>query len=250
MKTPVRFAVSALALFAVVTFLQAGPTAAQAPEEPKNLKVLPKDMPRREVIAIMRNFSSALGVKCDECHAASKTRPDDLDFASDEKPEKEEARKMMKLVGSINDQIAQAGFKDAPQVRCITCHRGVKRPETLAARLTRVTDKGGADAAVAEYRKLRDRYYGTGSYDFSPASLSEVAGQLAESKKDYDGAIKLLQLNLEFSPKDAESYVVLGRAQMAKGDRAAAVASLEKALALDPNNRWAKQMLERAKGGQ
>jgi cytochrome c-type biogenesis protein CcmH/NrfG len=43
---------------------------------------------------------------------------------------------------------------------------------------------------------------------------------------------------------------MLGQVQMAKGDKAAAIASFEKALQLDPDNRRAKQMLDRAKGGQ
>jgi tetratricopeptide (TPR) repeat protein len=156
----------------------------------------------------------------------------------------------MKMVGTINEQIGQMGFKDAAQVRCVTCHHGVKRPETLAARLTRSVEKDGVDGAIANYRKLRERYYGSAAYDFSAGSLTDVAGSLAESKKDYDGAIQLLQLNLEFTPNDAETHLLLGRAQLAKGDKAAAIKSFEKTLELDPENRWAKQQLERAKSGQ
>lgn len=248
-----RLAVVATLLFATIAILTLGSSLAQPPEAPKNLKVLPKDMSRREVIGVMRSFSQALGVRCIECHVSTKPgseRLDDMDFAADEKPEKDVARKMMKMVGSINEQIGQMGFKDAAQVRCITCHHGVKRPETLAAALRKSVEKGGADGAIVSYRKLRDRYYGTGAYDFSPGALTEVAGDLAESKKDFDGAIKLLQLNLEFSPKDAETYLTLGRVQLAKGDKAAAIQSLEKTLELDPDNRWAKQQLEQAKSGK
>lgn len=253
MRSLARIAVVAVALFAAVTLSQHGSSSAQAPEEPKNLKVLPKTMSRREVIGVMRNFSSALGVRCTECHVSKKPGSDsfdDMDFASDEKPAKETARKMMKMVASVNEQIGQMGLKDPPQVRCVTCHHGVKRPETLGALMTRSIDKGGVDAAIGEYRTVRERYYGSGAYDFSSRALNDVASGLAESKKDYDGAIKLLQLNLEFTPKDAETHLILGRAQLAKGDKAAAIKSFETTLELDPGNRWAKQQLEQAKSGK
>lgn len=249
MIKPAGIAVVAASCFALAFALVGSPAAQGQQEEPKNLKVLPKGTSHREVVNIMRGMSSALGVRCDECHAQNKAG-NDMDFASDEKPAKETARKMMKLVGSINEQIAAMGDKDAPQVRCVTCHRGVKRPETLAALMTGAIEKNGVSGAIDRYRKLRERYYGTGSYDFSPASLNEVASGLAEGKKDYAGATQILQLNLEFSPKDAETYVTLARVQQASGDNAAATASLEKALQIDPNNRWAKQMLQRLKGGQ
>lgn len=249
MIKPAGFAVVAASCFALAFALVGSPSAQGQDEAPKNLKVLPKGTSHRDVVNIMRGFNAALGTRCDDCHAQAKTG-DDLDFASDEKPAKETARKMMKLVGSINEQIAAMGDKDAPQVRCITCHRGVKRPETLAALMSGVIAKDGVTASIDRYRKLRERYYGTGSYDFSPGSLNEVAMQLAEGKKDYAGATQILKLNLEFSPKDADTYVTLGRVQQAQGDNAAATASLEKALQLDPNNRWAKQMLQRLKGGQ
>jgi tetratricopeptide (TPR) repeat protein len=108
----------------------------------------------------------------------------------------------------------------------------------------------GVDGAIESYRKLREQYYGSAAYDFSPPSLNRLASNLAESKKDFDGAIKLVQLNLEFTPKDPYTHVTLGQVQMAKGDKAAAIASFEKAIELDPNNNWAKQQLERAKGAK
>jgi tetratricopeptide (TPR) repeat protein len=177
-------------------------------------------------------------------------RLEDLDFASDDKADKKTAREMMRMVGSVNEQISKIGLKDPAQVRCFTCHHGVKRPETLSAVLTSAMDKGGVDAAIERYRKMRDEYYGSAAYDFTPNALIEIASEVAESKKDFDGAIKLLKLNLEFTPKDPNTHITLGRVQLAKGDRAAAIASYEKALELDPDNRWAKQQLERAKSGQ
>ena len=253
MRTLVRICVVAIGVFAATLFLQLGSPRAQAPEEPKNLKVLPKNMSRREVVDLMRSFTQSLGVRCIECHVSTKPgseRPEDMDYAKDEKKEKETARKMMRMVMSINEQIGKMEIKDALQVGCFTCHHGVKHPESIGSILTKTMDEKGVDGAIETYRKLRDQYYGSAAYDFTSPPLNRVASNLAESKKDFDGAIKLIQLNLEFTPKDPYTHVTLGQVQMAKGDKAAAIASFEKAIELDPNNNWAKQQLERAKGAK
>ena len=254
MKLLARVFALAIALFAAVTFLKIGSPSAQAPQpEPKNLKVLPKNMTRREVIEVMRGFSRGLGVRCTECHVSKvegSDRPDDMDYAADKKAQKETARKMLKMVASINDQISKMELKDVPQVGCVTCHHGVKRPETLAAIMTKYIDKDSLDTAIQTYRDLRKDYYGSGAYDFSSETLNGVAQGVAEKKKDFPGAIKLLQTNLEFYPNDADTYATLGSVQIASGDKTAGMASLEKALQIDPDNRWAKWQMDKAKGGQ
>ena len=64
----------------------------------QNLKVLPKDISKEKLDKIMFGFKDALGVKCSYCHAKSQdTTVRHPDFASDEKPEKEIARSMMKM---------------------------------------------------------------------------------------------------------------------------------------------------------
>lgn len=102
----------------------------------KNLKVLPNNTPHDELVAIMRGYSRALGVKCDHCHAASADPKGHLDFASDAKPEKATARLMMRMVDSINGQYIvrlDKGSDHADRVACITCHRGKAIPEGEAA---------------------------------------------------------------------------------------------------------------------
>jgi Photosynthetic reaction centre cytochrome C subunit len=84
------------------------------PPEPKNLKLLKAD----GLMDTMRAFRIALGAKCDTCHVQG-------DFASDEKPEKEMARKMIVMTREIN-----AKFPDGNQhVSCFTCHRGDEHPK-------------------------------------------------------------------------------------------------------------------------
>ena len=105
-----------------------------------------------------------------------------------------------------------------------------------------MAEKDGATAAVARYRKLRDEYYGSGSYDFSSGTLVKVAETLA-AKDDLAGAMTILELNLEVHPKEAVSLVMMGQIQTQQGDHAAARASLEKALELEPDNGYAKRLL-------
>src|SRR3954464_15060449 len=78
--------------------------AASAPADPtyKNLKILPKNITHEELDSVMHQFNSSLGVKCNFCHASQKDNERKLDFASDEKGEKNAARDMMRMTARIN----------------------------------------------------------------------------------------------------------------------------------------------------
>ncbi|HUQ65223.1 MAG TPA: c-type cytochrome [Flavitalea sp.] len=91
----------------------------------KNLKVLDKNISRDDLTIIMKQFKTALGVKCNFCHAASKTDSTKLDFASDENKHKNIARGMMRMTKRINKKY----FKQAGNVTCFTCHNGQKEPK-------------------------------------------------------------------------------------------------------------------------
>ena len=98
----------------------------------RNLKVLPKDISNADLDSIMGYYSKSLNVDCNFCHAENKTK-NDLDYASDDKPEKEITRMMMKLTAAVNKDyfdytiVYKAGEKMA--VSCYTCHDGFPRPE-------------------------------------------------------------------------------------------------------------------------
>ena len=104
----------------------------------RNLKVLPKDISDADLDSVMETYSKHLNVSCDFCHAKSKINPDDLDYASDDKPEKEITRKMMTMTAAINKDffdytiIYKAGEMMA--VSCFTCHDGFPRPEMKHAK--------------------------------------------------------------------------------------------------------------------
>ncbi|HLK30853.1 MAG TPA: c-type cytochrome [Puia sp.] len=121
---------------ALVTIVIIGIAATKPPEEHKfkNLKVLPKDISDEDLDKVMDNFKAALGVKCNFCHAPSKdTTNHHPDFASDDKPEKDIARHMMRMTAKINKKYFSFNKDEKgetqPAISCMTCHRGNPHPE-------------------------------------------------------------------------------------------------------------------------
>lgn len=231
--------------------LTAAVAAAQKPfppEKTENLQVLPKDIPVRALVDTMRSFTTALGVRCTYCHVGNEGEPlNTFDFASDDKPAKKKARVMLQMVASINnDHLAKLVDRKSPpiSVSCITCHRGVAEPRPLSQVVLNAYDVGGADSAEKVYRALRTRYLGRAAYDFSETSLAEVGAALRSRNKTPD-ALRFYLLNTEVNATSAGAFQQLATAQLAAGDTAAAVASLEKAVALNPGDQRLKQMVER-----
>jgi len=236
--------------------------AAQAP--PANLQVLPKDSRPQEILALMQQFTQALGVQCTYCHvqpppvmlapeevAAGAGRgrsqgPPPIDFASDDKDAKTTARAMLTMVNEINARLAtRVGQPGRPIVRvqCLTCHHGVTNPRQLADMLWDTMMGKGDGAAVALYRDLRQKYLGTQAYDFRESLLPTLAKRsLAVNKPD--DALAWAQLNLEFYPQSTASHLALAEAHLGRRDPAAARKDLEKVLEIDPQNVAAAQMLK------
>ena len=166
-----------------------------------------------------------------------------MDYAADEKRQKLTARLMMAMTNDINARLATSLRKpaaDVTKVQCATCHRGVTNPAQLSDLLRQTMLTKGEGAAVVQYRELRQQYLDSGAYDFREATLLDLARQSLATQKP-DDALAWLQLNVEFYPQSAASYVELARAHVAKRDRDAAVSALAKALTIDPANADAKR---------
>jgi len=249
--------VSGLVAFGMTTAVVSGAAAqttttapAQPPPPMTNLQIYPKDTPRPEIVATMQGFVQALGVQsaggCGFCHAG--TAPA-FDFASDARPAKTVARKMILMAREITAKLPEVTGKPAAEVtrlRCATCHRGVAIPKLLPDILTETVNKSGGAAAVQQYRDLRKQYYGGQSYDFSENALAFLGQQLTNANKP-DEALALLQLNAEYYPNHPATYGMMAQAYMKKNDKDNAIKSLEKAVQLDPNNQQAKRQLEQLK---
>ena len=234
-----------LALYAGFA-IWAAPASAQIPDKFTNLQVLPKDISKEELVSTMRGFAGSLGVRCTHCHVGGTANDlTGMKFASDDKKEKKIARAMMAMVKEINGTIRKIDIESPAQVKCVTCHHGVTRPESLADRLKRDFEKGGVDSAKADYLSLKAMHYGSAAYDFKPRTLNEVAEWLADTKKDNDAAIAIMRFNIEQDPTVAYSYNLLGRIQSWKGDKPGAIASLKKAVELDPSDKQSARLLEK-----
>jgi len=122
-----------LVLIAIVSLMFLGIAASRPPADThKNLKVLPKNISHDDLDKVMDEWKEALGVKCNFCHAAQKENPRKLDFASDEKPEKNVAREMYRMTGRINKKFfdyKKTAENPDPPVGCMTCHHGKPHPE-------------------------------------------------------------------------------------------------------------------------
>jgi len=102
----------------------------------RNLKVLPKDISHDDLGKTMDSWKTALGVKCNFCHAqSSDSTSHHLDFASDAKPEKTIARHMYKMAMKINKKFFPMNKDDKGElmqtVTCITCHHGSPHPDEV-----------------------------------------------------------------------------------------------------------------------
>lgn len=104
----------------------------------KNLKVLPQNITHDELLATMRGFTRALGVRCNHCHVAIPGEENKFEFPSDAKKEKNIARQMILMTRSINSGAIPkvrtiAGLEEkVNDVTCFTCHRGKVHPESAA----------------------------------------------------------------------------------------------------------------------
>ena len=102
----------------------------------------------------------------------------------------------------------------------------------------------GLPAALDDYGELKKKFYGRSSYDFGEGSLNAF-GYTVLQNKDTAGAIQVFKLNAASFPDSANVWDSLGEAYMKANDSKNAQLNYEKALALDPNNRNAKEMLKK-----
>ena len=216
------------------------PARAQpAPAAPVNLQVFPKDTPRPALIQRMREFSFALGVRCQYCHTGGDgVSFDGVVFESDQKVAKQKARAMMRLVDTINTTLlpqVPSPVQPAVKVDCVTCHRGLPIPRTLEAVLLDTIARDGVAAAIRQYRDLRAKEALTGRYDFDEWRINELARVLIE-KGDIDSAIAMLEMNAEFNPSSVAIDVQLAYFHLKNNDRAKALARLKSAAAKEPAN--------------
>lgn len=216
------------------------------PEKPSNLQVLPKDWPGSRLSPVMRGFTSALGVRCSHCHVGEEGKPlSTFDFASDANPNKNRAREMLRLLGSVNDHLKKIEPSGDKRVNmwCHTCHRGRPRPMTLAEELEEKYRKDGLKAALEHYDRLKRDFYNRGAYDFGERGLNGFGYEVL--KTDPAGAIEVFRLNAEQFPKSGNVWNSLGEAYWKAGDLNRAERNYKKALKINPQDSSSQEMLQK-----
>ncbi len=103
------------------TTIQTAPLEKTVEQVFRNIKVL-NGMPQSQIYPAMRFMAASLGFQCGSCHVITNDRGD---FPADDKPEKQTARQMIKMVAEINKTLGEG----RPTVSCFTCHRGQRTPQ-------------------------------------------------------------------------------------------------------------------------
>ena len=212
----------------------------------KNLQHFPRDISRDDLVQRMRQFSFALGVRCEYCHVGDGASLQTMDFASDEKITKQKARVMLRMVAALNTStLAALPARVDPRVEvtCATCHRGLALPKTLQVTLYEITKSAGSAAAVARYRELRRDHMVSGRYDFGEWETNELARRLA-TEGDTLAAIAILELNGEFYPKSAEIDFQLGELHLRRGATDQALMRFRAAVEKRPDHQGARRRIE------
>ena len=237
---------SSIAVLGLVSLLSVPTLRAQIPDEFTNLKVLPADISRDDLLTVMRDFSFALGVRCQYCHVGGDGRSfDGVEFHKDDDPDKRKARFMLSMVADLNEQILPSiPDRDDPPVRmeCKSCHRGLPRPLLLKQQMRIIVDEFGADSAAAWYRDMREQSPTDGLYDWGEWETNVLAETLEQDNRLAD-AIAMYELNAEFYPKSISIQGSLAGLFEQLGDTASAIQRYERILEIRPGHRGATERL-------
>jgi tetratricopeptide (TPR) repeat protein len=223
-------------IFGLVILLSAI-ASAQIPDTYTNLKILPKDISKKQLLETMKGFSGALGVRCTFCHVGEEGQPlSTFDFASDEKTNKNKARIMLEMVSEINskhlNQFTEYN-ENVMDVSCTTCHHGANQPKLLEEVLFEEIQNKSIDEAILTYHNLYDEYYGGFTYDFKDHTLVNLTNTLINSQM-IDEAVSIGKLNLEMYPNSGMAYFGIASAYEANSDKENAIKNYESALELMP----------------
>ena len=112
----------------------------------KNIQVFKR---ASELEPTMAFISGSLGVKCNHCHVNP--------FAKDDKPTKQTARQMIRMVFDLN----KGSFNGEKAVSCYTCHRGKPQPVSVPAvgqNLWQPNTSAAKESPLPNVDQILDRY--------------------------------------------------------------------------------------------
>jgi tetratricopeptide (TPR) repeat protein len=110
--------------------------------------------------------------------------------------------------------------------------------------VTEALPEGNFATFLQKYRQFKDEP--ANEYTNTESALNGLGYQLLQRNRPNE-AIAVFKLNVEAYPKSANAFDSLGEAYLNQGNRAEAIASYEKALAIDPDFLSAKTALQKLK---
>ncbi len=208
----------------------------------------------------MQEVAQALGVKCDYCHARmaqplAQTEAQTQAQGNAAPPREPSPRRhleiaaaMIAMTRDLNAQVVAATGKPANEttrVTCITCHRGVAIPGQLSdisrgPRLKKARTPLSRSTGICALNITAARATISAKTRSSPLLKKVVRVKPAAS-------IPLLRLNIEFYPKAVRNYAQIAFAYTRDLDDESAIATLEKALEIEPENGAIRGQLEQLK---
>lgn len=217
---------------------------------PENLQVLPEDISPQELRATMRGFAMATGLRCASCHVAGDAEDfSTYDFPNDEKELKNKARAMLKMVNVINTRHLADFGDDRLQVQCLTCHRGVQKPQFTGQILAEAAAEDGVPGIQQRYRELKEQYYGSHSYDFTEFTLTDfarsraVAGEMAQARA-------VLDIVLAEHPDSFTGHFMYGELMLELDQPAEAKTHYLRARQINPGVPMVQQRLDQLEAGE
>ncbi len=134
----------------------------------KNIQVL-KGVPADQLIPAMQFITASLGVQCDFCHQENA-------FEKDDKEAKQTARKMMRMMFTINKD----NFDGHREVTCYACHRGEHKPVITPI----ISAEDGKFAAEEKMHRAE-------SGDASLPSADQILGKYLQSVGGAEAAARI-----------------------------------------------------------
>jgi len=122
----------------------------------------------------------------------------------------------------------------------------ITKTESAAGKIYELLNAGNSEKAIQEI--LADPGKQSAKFYFLEGDFNYFGYQLLQERK-LDQALVMFKANAELNPQSWNAFDSLAEAYMNAGDIAKAIAHYEKSLALNPENKNGKDMLDRLRAG-
>jgi imidazolonepropionase-like amidohydrolase len=114
--------------------------------------------------------------------------------------------------------------------------------KSIVKLLMRTIEEQDVAAAIKQYYDLKAQ--DPEAYNFSESELCTLGYDLWKAKR-IKAAIEIFKLNVVAYPQSSDAHYCLGDAYMEDGDKENAIVSFKKSLELDPQNKYAAEMVKK-----